>query len=327
MSYSIDDIYALKPSLAELQQPIEGLLLIITTQQLNSKKPSNNNNGNNNQSRRGGGQKRAQSQQSQQPQKSTNSFLAARQKHNASPTLKLISDMRIVLNKVTAENMTIILTECKEIYVPKVKSMFAQIVSSDEQEAFLTDLAKLLVQKAQVDHNFSTWYAQVAADMDLKDFGDILYEVCRDTLPQLHFDPDRKQHYLGALLFLVELRRFKIIKLSNLESAAERILGAIERNIDGKNVVMATTMNSNNSSSTTTTTTTLDPSVQIDVCVDLLCKFLAKFFELEKPSKNKGIVYVQKLRNWSSAPSNINIFKQRSKFLLLDFFKKVEQNE
>ena len=83
----------------------------------------------------------------------------------------------------------------------------------------------------------------------------------------------------------------------------------IERNLG--NVVMATT-----------TKTPVNPSIQIEVCIELLCKYLVAFFELEKPSATIVDKYLNSLRELSTKTNRV---KARARFLLIDFFKAIDQ--
>lgn len=298
--YTIQELINLKPSRDVLCQPTEDLLVIIistpTTTQKN-RKPN------------GGGGKATRSWGNRGPHRlkeSSNSFsAAARRKANQDESTKIIGVVRVLLNKVTEDNMDIIIEETKTVCCPKIQSIIDEMSDEEDQDQMLSQLAKLFVQKAKVDHAFSKWYAQIASEFKITDFGDVLYEVCREALPLIRYDPDRKHGYLGALFLLVELRRHDMITKQNLEAASDRLFNAINRSIG--NTVMATN-----------TETPIEPMVQIEVCVELLCKFLPPFFELDKPSTADN--YIAQLRKISTNKEKV---KPRSRFLLMDFFKKI----
>lgn len=304
--YTFEEILQLRPSAAELSKPVVGLLYIVVT--ANEK---TNNQRNTTRNRRSAATRNGKTPpvgaapSAVRLQESENSFTAARKKREQDESLVIIGEIRQLLNKVTDDNMTVLLAETKNVYCPKINALMDKFETDEQQEAFLTQLAKLFVQKAQIDHAFSKWYAQIASEMVLPEFGDILYEVCRDALPALRYDPDQKNKYLGALLLLVELCRFKLIESSYLEAAADRIFLAIERNMG--NVVMATT-----------TEAPIDPAAQIEVCIDLLCKYLIAFFTLEKPVK---VVYDRYMNQLVQLSQNKDRVKARSRFMLGDFFK------
>jgi hypothetical protein len=305
--YTFEEILQLRPSAAELSKPVVGLLYIVVTA---NEKPNNQRNATRN--RRGATRNNRDTKNTVvsavapvRLQESENSFTAARKKREQDESLVIIGEIRQLLNKVTDDNMNVLLAETKNVYCPKINALMDTFETDEQQEAFLTQLAKLFVQKAQIDHAFSKWYAQIASEMVLPEFGDILYEVCRDALPALRYDPDQKHKYLGALLLLVELCRFKLIESNYLEAAADRIFLAIERNMG--NVVMATT-----------TEAPIDPAAQIEVCIDLLCKYLVAFFTLEKPVK---VVYDRYMNQLVQLSQNKDRVKARSRFMLGDFFK------
>lgn len=304
--YTFEEILKWCPTPSELAQPLPGLLYIVVTA---TPTPAESNSA--------GQQRRNRpiskvSGAKQSPKvvaplkESENSFSASRKKREQDESQIIIGDVRQLLNKVTDDNMNLLLAETKNVHCPKIKALMETFNGDEEkQEAFLTQLAKLFVQKAQIDHAFSKWYAQLASEIVLPEFGDILYEVCRDAIPALRYDPDQKHKYLGALLLLVELCRFKLIESSYLEAAADRIFLAVERNMG--NVVMATT-----------TEAPIDPSTQIEVCIDLLCKYLTAFFSFEKPVK---IVYDRYMSQLQALSQNKDRVKARPRFILGDFFK------
>lgn len=289
--YSIAELINLKPGREVLSQPTEDLLVIIVSSSV-SQRPK----------RTHGKQQWARPQRLKE---SENSFSAAsRRRANQDSSTKIIGEVRVMLNKVTEDNIEIITAETRDVCCPKIRSIMDEFDDPDEEEQLLTQLAKLFVQKAQIDHDFSKWYAQIASEFQITDFGDVLYEICREALPMLRYDPDKKRAYLGALLLLVELRRQHLITNQNLESAADRLFNAIYRNI-GKTVMA------------TNTETPIDPMIQIEVCIELLCKFLPPFFELERPAAAGS--YVAQLQKISENKEKV---KPRAKFLLMDFFKK-----
>lgn len=314
-SYTFEDILKWCPVPTELTKPLPGLLYIVVTGPPEGNSSSNTSNGpRRNRGNRGKAHPTSPAPAPQTAPKtvaaplkeSENSFSAARKKREQDQSVVIVGEIRQLLNKVTDDNMSVLLAETRNIYCPKIKTLMETFADDDDkQEAFLTQLAKLFVQKAQIDHAFSKWYAQLASEMVLPEFGDILYEVCRDALPAIRYDPEQKNKYLGALLLLVELCRFKLIESGYLEAAADRIFLAVERNMG--NVVMATT-----------TEAPIDPSTQIEVCIDLLCKYLTAFFSFEKPVK---IVYDRYMSQLQALSQNKDRVKARSRFILGDFFK------
>lgn len=317
LKYNFDDILKYRP--ADVHLPVNGLMYIVVTapaastthrsrsntqgDQTKRQQQSKNNN------RGGKWNRNDETGTAKAPllQESSTSFSAARRKPEQDQTTKVISEVRVILNKVTDENMNILLKETRDVCCPKIQDLMKSFETTEERESFLMQLAKLFVQKAQIDHAFSKWYAQLASELVLSEFGDILYEVCREALPQYRYDPDEKRKYLGALLLLVELRRYKMVSLMNLEAAADRIFCAVARNLG--TVVMATT-----------TEAPIDPVVQIEVCLELLCKYLVVFFQLERPAPAIVEKYLTSLRDLSNNKDRV---KPRSRFLLVDFFKQM----
>lgn len=314
ISYTTEELIALRPSPKVLTTPLEGILFIVVSATVSTSPTKTKKNS------RGGGKWNPRQQQktggaggaggaggSRPPRliESENSFSAASRRRDNDQVTKVLNELRSILNKVTEDNIDILIAETTEKCCPTVLEMMEDIEDADEREELLVKLAKLFTQKAQIDHVFSKWYAQLASQFNVPDFGDILYEVCRESLPTLRYDPDKKRGYLGSLLLLVELRRVGLVTMPNLESAADRLLNAIERNLG--NTVMATT-----------TESPIDSGVQIEVCVELLCKYLPAFFTCERPDAPTEERYVIQLKKLSENSSKI---KPRSRFLLGDFFK------
>jgi hypothetical protein len=303
-SYTIQELITLKPSRDVLCQPTEDLLVIIISSASNTNTSQKNRKPNGGKSNTNWGKRGPH-----RLKESSNSFSAAsRRKTNQDESTKVICEVRVMLNKVTDDNMEIIIEQTRSVCCPKIQSIIDEM-DEDEDQDLMTQLAKLFVQKAKIDHAFSKWYAQIASEFKITDFGDVLYEVCREILPLIRYDPDKKQGYLGALLLLVELRRNNMITKQNLEAAADRLFNAINRNLG--NTVMATN-----------TETPIDPIIQIEVCVELLCKFLPPFFKLDKPSSADN--YIKQLHKISSNKEKV---KPRSRFLLMDFFKTSNSQE
>jgi hypothetical protein len=332
MGYTFDQILQHRPSDAELAKPLKGLLYIVVQAPVAAtvtaaKRSRGGGGGGHRNNRAYRGDDRDDRNRKQYPPsnrggtggggggaspkvalaESETSFSATRRRGgDQSESTKLIGEMRVMLNKVTDENMNLILSEAKDVCCPKLQALIDTFETNEEQDALLTQLAKLFVQKAQVDHAFSKWYAQIASELALPYFGDILYEVCRDVIPEVRYDPEDKRKYLGALLLLVELKRFGMVDLICLEGLAGRLFLAAERNMG--NVVMGTAKEGE---------APIDSSAQIEVCIELLCRYLSAFFELEKPEQSVVDEYLQQLKAFSINKDQV---KARSRFLLTDFF-------
>jgi hypothetical protein len=297
-SYTIEELIQLRPLRQAIEVPLEGLLYIVVSVQTKPKKAARSGNRN---------RPKWDPRQQSGPKlvESEDSFSAASRRGNIDGVTQVMNDLRGILNKVTEDNIAVLIAEATDKCCPLIIAMMEKIDDEDEREDLLVKLAKLFTQKAQVDHAFSKWYAQLASRFTVPDFGDILYEVCRESLPTLRYDPEKKRGYLGSLLLLVELRRVDLVTTPNLEAAADRLLGAIDRNLG--NLIMATT-----------TEAPIDSGVQIEVCVELLCKYLPAFFECERPNAETETRYVVQLRKLSENKTKI---KPRARFLLGDFFK------
>jgi hypothetical protein len=241
-------------------------------------------------------------------QQSENSFSAARKRLQDQPQAqKLIGEIRGLLNKVTAENYEAIKEEINQSDLID----YANDLEDDDMEEFLTEIAKLFVNKSKVDHEFSGLYAEIAREftekMDM--FGDILYEVCREAIPTSRYDPDRKRGYLGALLLLVEMRRVELISSGGIAAFVDRLLAAIERcNPD-------TVFSVQNESDKP-----MDPVKQVEVCIELICKFFPVFLANEWPDWAEK--YLSQLKELQAQKDRV---KPRSRFMLMDFFKEVKE--
>jgi len=240
-------------------------------------------------------------------QQSENSFSAARRRLKEQPQAKkLIGDVRGLLNKVTADNFTAVR---KEIYDSDL-IYYANTLQDDDLEAFLIEIANLFVQKSKIDHEFGGLYAEIAKEITDKVnmFGDVLYEVCREAIPKSRYEPDIKRGYLGALLLLVEMRRVGLVESGGIQAFVDRLLGAIER--CNPDTVFSVQSEAD---------TPKDPEKQVEVCIELICKFLPVFLKIERPDWVQK--YLDQLRDLQTQKERI---KPRCRFMLLDFFKKIK---
>lgn len=248
-------------------------------------------------------------------QHSENSFSAARVRMSEQPQAKqIIGEIRGLLNKVTTENFDAIR---EEIYGSELIK-YAKTLDDDEEglEDFLQEIAKLFVNKSKVDHEFSGLYAEMASHItkEVDMFGDVLYEVCRDAIPTTRYDPDRKRGYLGSLLLLVEMRRVDITSSGGILAFVDRLVAAIERcNPD--------TVFSVQQEEPSPSDVPIDPAKQVEVCIELLCKFLPAFLSIERPDWVHR--YLDQLRELQTMKDRI---KPRCRFMLMDFFKEIAED-
>lgn len=231
--------------------------------------------------------------------------VARKKKKDKSQSDVIIGEMRSLLNKVTVENYDVLIDEIKKDH--HGLCAYANELEDTDKEEFLTEISKLFVRKAQVDHAFGKYYAGLAkATADLIDvFADILYEVCRESIPTTKYDADKKKNYIGALILLVELRKNQIITSDNICATFDRLITAIER-CDPSTVYSVQD-------------TPINPAEQTELCIDIIVTVLPLYLSVE--STEWTVKHLQKLRALQDQTGRL---KQRSKFILLDFFKKIE---
>lgn len=295
----------------------EGLIRIVLNGTNNGEVRPHHHNNNNNRRRpprsssnrgRRGQQQRGGRDWSRGPtlQQSENSFSVARRRLKEQPQAQqLIGEIRGILNKVTSDNYDAIREEIKQSDLIK----YAISLDQDDLEEFLTEIAKLFVNKSKVDHEFSGLYADIARELSEKMdmFGDVLYEVCREAIPTSRYDPDRKRGYLGALLLLVEMRRVNMIASGGIAAFVDRLIGAIER--CNPDTVFSVQSEAD---------TPIDPVKQVEVCIELICKFFPVFLAIEWPDWADR--YLEQLKELQRQKERV---KPRSRFMLMDFFKEV----
>jgi len=241
-------------------------------------------------------------------QQSENSFSAARRRLQSQPQAKkLIGEIRGILNKVTSDNFDAVR---EEIHNSDIIS-YAETLDEEDREEFLTEIAKLFVNKSKIDHAFSGLYAEIARELTdkLDMFGDVLYEVCREAIPMSRYDPDLKRGYLGALLLLVEMRRVDLIASGGIAAFVDRLIAAIER--CNPDTVFSVQSEAD---------TPIDPAKQVEVCIELICKFFPAFLTIERPDWAER--YLQQLHELQSQKDRV---KPRSRFMLMDFFKEIKK--
>ncbi len=242
---------------------------------------------------------------------SENSFSVARRKRDQSESNVIVGDIRGILNKISADNYDAIVDE---INGTRLFDYAASLDETDEEE-FLTDIAKLFVRKSQIDHDFNYLYARIAAEVTkrIDIFGDILYEVCRESIPTVKYDPDRKKDYTGALFLLVELRKVSLISSGGIIASINRLIAAIDR--CDPNIVYAVQTEGDVQQQPPN-----NPVEQTELCIELICKVIPLYLTFEYPEPlNK---HIAKLRELQQQKDRI---KPRARFMLSDFFKEVER--
>ena len=239
-----------------------------------------------------------------------NSFAVARLKKQEE-SVALIKTARGILNKVTDQNMDVIVSELLKSGIVA----YARGLDNDEQEEeFLQSIAKLFVQKSQIDHTFAPLYVQIAdvLSKELEIFGDVLYEECRESIPTTRYAANRKRGYLGALLMLVELRRVGLIETGAIEVSVDRLFGAINR--CDPTAIMGTNDERQSQSEE-------EMKQQIEVCIELICKFFPSFLAFESPSWAQ--TYLEEMRELQKRK---DIIKPRSRFMMMDFFEEIKKD-
>lgn len=245
-------------------------------------------------------------------QQSENSFsVARRQKKNQTECDVIVGDIRGILNKVTADNFDAIVEEIK---TSKLYVYAGELEEADEEE-FLMDIAKIFVRKSQIDHDFNHLYAKMAKEITqhIDIFGDILYEVCRESIPTSKYENDDKKDYVGALLLLVELRKLLLISSGGIFACIDRLIAAIER--CDPNVIYSV----QNEGESQSTALPANPMEQTELCVELICKVVPLYLMFEHPEWINR--HLTKLRDLQQQKDRI---KPRVRFMLADFFKQVE---
>jgi hypothetical protein len=242
-------------------------------------------------------------------QQSENSFSVARKKKNQSESDTIINEVRSLLNKVTTENFDVIKTEIgkcdSKLYV------YAKDLQEEDKEEFLTEISKLIVRKAQFDHEFGGLYADLAHTIanQIDVFGDILYEVCRETIPTSRYNVDAKSNYIGALMLLIELRRVNLITIGSVAVLFERLIAAIDR--CDPNTIFSVQNEGE---------IPIDANEQTELCIELICKILPIYLAIESPEwVEKHLLKLQDLQQQKDR------IKPRARFMLIDFFKKIEK--
>lgn len=242
---------------------------------------------------------------------SANSFSAARRrkKRDQSQSDLIMGQIRGTLNKVTEDNFDLIQEEVNGTAL----FTYAAELDDDDQEDFLTDIAKLIVRKSQIDHEFNALYAALAFGFSekLDIFGDIIYEVCRESVPTNRYNPTKKKDYLGALYLLVELRKRELVTPGGISACIDRLMSAIDR--CDPNAVLSVVGGGDNNAD-------INPAEQTELCVELVCKILPMYVQVECPSWIERIM--QKLRTLSARKDRV---KPRTRFMLGDFFKEMEK--
>jgi hypothetical protein len=253
-------------------------------------------------------QQHHQQQHSQQQvlSQSENSFSVARKrKKDKSQSELLMGEIRSLLNKVTKENYDAVQNELSaqdsKLYG------YANALEERDRDEFLTDISKLFVKKAQIDHEFGALYAGLAKTLtqQVEVFGDILYEVCRETIPISKYEPDCKKNYVGALLLLIEMRRHEIINNNNICATFDRLMSTIDR-CDPNTVYSVQTEGE----------IPVNPMEQTELCVEIICKVLPQYMQVEQPEWVN--IYLAKLQQLQQQKERL---KPRSRFMLSDFFK------
>jgi len=243
-------------------------------------------------------------------QQSENSFsVARRRKKDQSESDTIINEVRSLLNKVTTENVNVLKDE---IGKPDAKLyVYAKDLQDEDREELLTEISKLFVRKAQFDHEFGGLYAALAHTItqQIDIFGDILYEVCRETIPTTRYDVDKKSNYIGALMLLIELRRVDLITSGSVSAPFERLVAAIDR--CDPNTIFSVQNEGEQP---------VNPAEQTELCIELICKVLPIYLATECPEWVAR--HLQKLRDLQQQKDRI---KPRSRFMLVDFFKQIEK--
>lgn len=316
-SYPIAQLLSLKQQCLNLSPP-HGLLTIVlngnTTDQ-STKRTSQNN-------RVGSGATRTSGSRSPQRRnewnravpalaQSDHSFSVARKKKtDKSQTDILVGDMRSLLNKVTGDNYDLLK---EELAAADAKlHVYANELDEPDKEEFLTEISKLFVRKAQIDHSFGHLYAGIAGVIaqQIDVFADILYEVCRESIPTSKYDPDRKLNYIGALILLIALRKNGVITSGGICATFERLMTAIER-CDPTTVFSVQTEGD----------MPTNPAEQTELCIEIICKVLPLYMDVECPDwVSKHLAKLRALQQ----PGQNNRIKPRTRFMLIDFFKVVD---
>lgn len=243
-------------------------------------------------------------------EQSENSFsVARRRKKDQSQSEKIISQIRGTLNKVTEDNFDAVESEVNDTEL----FSYANELEQEDQEEFLTEIAKLIVRKSQIDHDFNGLYAALASKIaeKIEDFGDIIYEVCRESIPTTRYDPYDKKDYLGALFLLVELRKRDLVSPGGISTCVDRLMSAIDR--CDPNAVLSVVGGADNNEG-------INPMEQTELCVELVCKILPPYLAIEHPTWVERTI--QRLKDLSVRKDRI---KPRSRFMLGDFFKEIEK--
>jgi hypothetical protein len=318
-SYTVQQLLTFRPQLSTIAPPA-GLLKIVlngTQAPPSSKKshgpqpPRRKQGGNGG----GGGRHPPQQQNSNwtRPpslQQSENSFsVARRRKKDQSESDIIVGEVRSLLNKVTTENVNVLKDEIgksdAKLYT------YAKDLQDDDKEELLMEISKLFVRKAQFDHEFGGLYASLAHTITqhIDIFGDILYEVCRETIPTTRYDVDKKSDYIGALMLLIELRRVDLITSGSVSAPFERLIAAIDR--CDPNTIFSVQNEGEQP---------VNPAEQTELCIELICKVLPIYLATENPEWVAR--HLQKLRDLQQQKDRI---KPRSRFMLVDFFKQIEK--
>ncbi len=233
-----------------------------------------------------------------------NSFSVARKKKmDKTVSDVIVGDMRSLLNRVTIENydnnIKKELTDDFKLY------KYSNDLEDDDKELFLKEVAKIFVRKAQSDHKFVNLYADMAKDVTyhIKDFGDILYEVCRESIPTAKYQVDKKLAYIGAMLLLTELRRNDIVTSSSIGAAFDRLMTAMDK-CENEAIIDD------------------DAKDQIELCIEIIGKVLPEYLNIESPEWLQK--HLQKLKNMQTQKDKL---RPRARFMLTDFFKNLNKQK